>query len=558
MGWQTKGTTKFLTQNGGSYTGQNDYDKDNSSSTPTLNLCFYHSENITVKQALGDVRIRLQVLKPIDDLNYELSYIDIIITLSSALYQNDFYEAEITPGQEYGLFTTTDTTITSKSAFSTYYSLYVEDFSNSKYASDYETYQRVLVSRDSDNLPYTFPENTKITMLDMVTNKYYYYIVTAEDVSNNKYEYNLSDFIAMGSSDNKFDESEACDNYYNTDKDLIYENFIFHINFADSSIENDIQNNSLLIELRDSEGETLVGVLGIQRDSMVYTVYNGNNATIELDGNLSPETLYLGKALNLNVITTFTQTVVDSKTIYDTQYFDQKLGIKISIYDNNGNRLNLDSLFGVNFELNGKLYYPRVDGTTRICIADKVTDVLAKIKMNTAGNDTLATGDYIIEIESFGSPDGIYYGLTASDKIDLNVRIINSAYGLKVITMDPNKIIDKDSGITENETNTLVSVVKYSSQLSAPNIAVSLYRRDYTEEYAQSYTLVDLQEYVSDTLTATSREKEYVMSASNPMETTTNYYKLNSNLITGTYKLVYKLYDGDTYVGEAFDYIVIK
>ena len=182
----------------------------------------------------------MQVLKPIDDLNYELSYIDIIITLSSALYQNDFYEAAITPGQEYGLFTTTDTTITSKSAFSTYYSLYVEDFSNSKYARDYNTYSRVLVSRDSDNLPYVFPENTKLTMLDMVTNKYYYYIVTAQDVLNNKYEYNLSDFIAMGSSDNKFEETEANELYYNTEKDLIYENFIFHINFVDSSIENDI------------------------------------------------------------------------------------------------------------------------------------------------------------------------------------------------------------------------------------------------------------------------------------------------------------------------------
>ena len=37
-----------------------------------------------------------------------------------------------------------------------------------------------------------------------------------------------------------------------------------------------------------------------------------------------------------------------------------------------------------------------------------------------------------------------------------------------------------------------------------------------------------------------------------------NYYKIKTDLITGTYKLVYKLYDGDTYVGEAFDYIVIK
>ena len=558
VGWQTKGTTKFLTKNGGSYIGENDYDKDNSSSTPTLNLCFYHSENITLKQALGDVRIRLQVLKPIDDLNYDLSYIDIIITLSSALYQNDFYEAAITPGQEYGLFTTTETTITSKSAFSTYYSLYVEDFSDSKYYKDYKTYKRTLVSRDSDNLPYVFPENTKLTMLDMVTNKYYYYIVTADDVANNKFEYNLEDFITMGSSDNKFDESAACENYYNEDKDLIYENFIFHINLADSSLAEDIKDNSLLMELRDEEAQTLVGVLGIQRDSMVYTVYNNKDATIELDGNLDPETLYLGKKLNLNVITTFTQTVVDSKTIYDTQYFDQKLGIKISIYDNNRNRLNIDSLFGVNFELDGKLYYPRVDGTTRICIAGKVTDVLAKIKMNTSGNDTLATGDYVIEIESFGSPDGIYYGLTASDKIDLNVRIINSSYGLKAVTMDTSKIIEKDTAMNENKTDTLVSVVKYSSQLSNPSIAVSLYRRDYTEEYSQNYTLVDFQDYTSENLVPTKREKEYVMSESNPMSTTTNYYKMKPNLMTGTYKLVYKLYDGDTYVGEAFDYIVIK
>ena len=455
------------------------------------------------------------------------------------------------------MFTTTDTTITSKSAFSTYYSLYVEDFSNSKYARDYNTYSRVLVSRDSDNLPYVFPENTKLTMLDMVTNKYYYYIVTAQDVLNNKYEYNLSDFIAMGSSDNKFEETEANELYYNTEKDLIYENFIFHINFVDSSIENDIQNNSLLMELRDSEGQTLIGVLGIQRDSMVYTVYNGKSATIELDGELTPETLYLGKILNLNVITTFTQTVIDSKTIYDTQYFDQKLGIKISIYDNNGNRLSLDSLFGVNFELNGKRYYPRVDGTTRICIAEKVTDVLAKIKMNTSGNDTLATGDYRIEIESFGSPDGIYYGLTASDKIDLNVRIINSAYGLKVTTMNTNKIINKDTGINENKSDTLVSVVEYSSRLSNPNIRVALYRRNYTEEYSQNYTLVDFKDYTSSVLTETSKEKEYLMSTT-PSATTTNYYKIKTDLITGTYKLVYKLYDGDTYVGEAFDYIVIK
>ena len=556
-GWKNKGSTTFLTEDGGKYKGTNDYDSDNSTYTPTLNFCLYHSQNITKKQALGDVRIRLQVLTPIDDLNYKMSYIDINITLSSALYQNDFYEAAITPGQEFGLFTTTETTITNKSAFSTYYSLYIENFSESKYYQNYKDYNRVLVSRDKYNNPYIFPVNTKLTMLDMVTDKYYYYIVTEEDVKQNKYVYNISDFIAMGSNDGNYDEKSACDNYYNKDKDLTYENFIFHVNFADSSLSNDIDQNTLLMELRDTDNQTLLGVLGIQRDTMKYTVYNNKEATIKLSGELTPETLYLGNTLNLNVITNFTQTVVNSKTVYDTQYFEKKLGIKISIYDNNGNRLNSDSLFGVNFELDGKLYYPRIDGTTRICIADKVTDILARLKLNTQNNKTLATGDYKIKIESFGSSDGIYYGLTASGQIELDVRIINSSYGLKITTEDKLKIVDKDTGFTMNGNANFMSKIEYSSGLQNPNIAVSLYRRDYSDIYSERYNLVDFADYVKTYVSPTTREKEYVVSVK-PAKEFNVAYVLKDNLVSGTYKLVYKLYDNNTYVGEAYEYIVIK
>lgn len=100
-GWETNGTTTFLTEGGGSYTGTTNYNKDNSNYTPTLNLCLYHSQNITQKRALGDVRIRIQVLTPIDDLNYEISWIDIVVTISSNLFQDDFYEGAITPGQKF-------------------------------------------------------------------------------------------------------------------------------------------------------------------------------------------------------------------------------------------------------------------------------------------------------------------------------------------------------------------------------------------------------------------------------------------------------------------------
>ena len=557
IGWQTKGETVFLTQNGGTYTGRTNYNSDNTSYTPTLNFYFYHSQNLSKKQALGDLKIRFQVMTPIDDLNYKLSYVDIDVTLSTALFQDDYYESAITPGQQFELFTTTDTTITENSAFSTYCSLLLLDFSEREYSNEYQNYNRVLVSRNSNSQPYVFPENTKFTMLDIATDQYYYYIVTKQDVQQGKYVYALKDFIGIGSNNKKFEESQMFNNYYNSEEDLLYENFIFHINLAESNLEENIIENSLLMELRNEEAQTIIGVLGIQRENIVYTVFSEKDATIEVNAILNTETTYLGKPVNLNVTTKFNQEILGTKTIYDTQYFDKKLGIKISIYDNNGNRLNNDSLLGINFELDGQYYYPRIDGTTRISIADKVTDVLAKIQINTENNTTLATGNYKIRIESFGSADGIYYGLIASDMAEVDLRIINMSYGIKVSIPSKSKIINHETGKNINENNSLAITVKYSSSFNNPNIAVSLYRRDYSEVVSQQYNLVDLKDYTSTILISTNREKEYEVSNS-PVESSTHFLLLKDNLTTGTYKLVYKLYDGNIYIGEAYEYLIIK
>lgn len=202
-------------------------------------------------------------------------------------------------------------------------------------------------------------------------------------------------------------------------------------------------------------------------------------------------------------------------------------------------------------------------GTTRIKIADKVTDVIARIKMNTEDNTTWATGDYKIVIESFGSSDGIYYGLTASDSIELNVTIINSEYGLKVVTKDETKIVESETGNTQDGTNNIVSTVEYESVLEKPHITVSLYRRKYNDVYDMEYEKVDLQEYVTNTLNTIAEEeeekfeKEYLVT-NTPKSTQDFSLALKTGLKTGTYKLVYKLYDGKAYVGEDYEYIVIK
>ena len=145
----------------------------------------------------------------------------------------------------------------------------------------------------------------------------------------------------------------------------------------------------------------------------------------------------------------------------------------------------------------------------------------------------------------------------ASDEVEVKIKVINFAYGLKVTTSDKAKIVDYETGNTQNGNNSLVVTLNYSSSLSNPNIALSLYRRDYSEVFSQKYNLVELSDYITNKLTPTKRDKEYQISTKPSKEVTYSLH-LKDNLVTGTYKLVYKLYDGNSYVGEAYEYMIIK
>ena len=76
----------------------------------------------------------------------------------------------------------------------------------------------------------------------------------------------------------------------------------------------------------------------------------------------------------------------------------------------------------------------------------------------------------------------------------------------------------------------------------------------YTNEL-MTYGFMNNEDYIRTM--ATPREKEYIVSTS-PLPTATYYLTLKDNLVTGTYKLVYKLYDGNTYIGETYEYMIIK
>lgn len=171
-------------------------------------------------------------------------------------------------------------------------------------------------------------------------------------------------------------------------------------------------------------------------------------------------------------------------------------------------------------------------------------------------NATLESKTYTFKFETFGSFDGIYYSKPiASDSF--NIQIINTNYGLKAELSAESGLINKITGKTLNENNELNFGVRYSGNFENPRIQVAMYRRDYSSIYSSEYNLVDLANYVSNTLTKAEDENEYIVSDSAQEYQDFNLL-LKNNLVSGTYKFRFKLYDNDNYIGSIDRTIIIK
>ena len=615
-GWSMTGTTDFFGDDTGasSYDGTTEFRSENSNITPSLSFYLYHSNNITLKRDLGYYTITFDFEYWKDAINRKKATVVVTLLLRTDDDDTFGYNGAITPGTQYELFTTTETNITTNSSFSAFFELAQSGFSQiEKIHNYYDTSFRVIYS------DYVFPEKTTITMIDRHINtapSYYYYTVTAQDVLNSKREYRFSDFLAMGSTDEPFDEEAKKDEFYIDSIDYEYESFIFIVNF-ESAVFNGLSDEQLLVEkdqhfriylkaIVDNREEMLCSLLSLQVESMKFGLYN-TSSKIKIDADISKPRIYLGnKDVTLDVNTNYEVTIIDSVRVHDTQYFDKKLGVKLTLFSREtGEVIKGSNILGTYFELNGENFYPRTDGTTRIKIAEKVSNASSSITLNT-DNSTLESGSYYILVESFGSADGIYFGINASDSDTVYLTVLNDIFGLDSNIPEEQVIIDKETGHTleedtgyiSDENNKLDINVNYLSGVANPYISIKLLRRDYTGEYDLTYSLVDLSDYVEETLSELDddHQNEYEAISTSTIQGSVVdeteavdfdlEYTLKEDLVTGTYKIVFTLYDkvdyqeeevifNETtqqyettgnmidktdyeYIGETFSYIIIK
>ena len=557
-GWITVGETNFVSNANDPITGTTTYEKENSTAVPSLLFYLYHSKNLGTSGSMGTATISLVMITPIDDLANEVERININVNISRAIYTTNDYEATITTGKKYEMFASSNVKITAKSSFSAFFSLFMETAQTPYRLGDY----RALVSS------YVLPENTKITMIDYHVESnpvYYYYVVNAADVAaanseyalNGEATYKLSKFLKMGSTSagNHYDDATANSIYYNSELHYVEEEFIFIVDFKDTNITSNVLNNSFLIERRSSNDQTILAVLGIEQGTMVYDLYYNKDAVIDLAGTIDTLKFYNGNNMDININTNFIQQKVLSDTIIDTNYYDQQLGIKLSIYDEYNNKITSSSLLGIYFENNGIIYYPRDNGETRIKIAGRVANVSSRIKVH-AENSSLAGGNYKIVIESFGSPDGVYYGLESSDTLELNLKVMDTIYGLTMSIPENCLFWNKETGKNLNDSSALLATVSYESGLTNPNLRIKLYRRKYNEIYSTEYEEVDFKDYFTNDFTRTGPNEYYL--SERPVSNLTYFLYMKDTLTSGTYKLELRLYDENTFIGDTYRYIIIK
>lgn len=517
VGWTSEENFYFLDNN---YVGSNSFQTENVEKSTNLEFYVVNAKNINTTDPRGYIIITLKGRA--EDGNGEeiLRTITITVNISSAVYADLDYESQIANGYKFTDFGTVSTTITNQSSFSSYFS--TVSFSESNpYQGDYK---RTLKSST------TFPVNTKITMIDLSNNNpdVYYYIVSDSSKTN----FELNDFLKMGSLDEYYSNSKS---YYDSNTKLVKETFIFIVDFIDcETLPTNQTDSTLLLDLRDSTNSFVVEINATSLDKQKYSVYNGNS-DYTLNTTQNKSILYTNDNLDINVKTTIVNSSIGGQTIFDTTNQFNNAYINVYIKKSDNTTLTGKELFGTTITLDGIKYYPDSNGLFNIKLSENMVSVSKNLNLDISGKG-LETGSYVIDTTF------VIGGVTKQLSID--VTILN--YGLQVSLPDNAKILKHNSNIP--------FTIDYSSTtITDPNIRVKLYKNDGTN----NYELINLEALTNTSLTSSKNSYEYLVT-DNPLTSTSFILSTKDVLIRGGYKFVFSLYDGDNYIGDVSQSVVVK
>ena len=562
--WTGYGTTKILTGNE-QISGTKEYKTDSKKTPPSLMFYLYHAKNITKVGQLGTIIITLRAEIPKNEIEYDIKFITITIDLLAKKYEDvDSYDASITYDKKYEMPSPTLVNITNQSQFSTYYSLISWTDRLEEIYGNNNTNYHVLTTNNP------LPVNTMITMIDFSYNSdkpIYYYLKITEDLYQdslnqlqqyNEITYRLSNFIKMGStsSNNKYNDQESNLKYFKEEDHIVFEEFMFIFDFKNTNLTGTHLNNSMLFELRNQEDRSVINVLGIRQNIMNYNMYDTSNVVLDQIMSDVDQYLYYNSTEEIGYKTEIKYNETENRqSVIDTNYESSNMGINIEIFDKDGYQVSSSLLVGTNITIDDSEYYADSDGVFRIKLANKVSN-LNKIMKITVGKD-LPAGEYTMKYTLFASDDGLHNSLYHNSVSNTyNVILVSKDNAIVVTTEDKTKIVNQETSQNMLNTNINKYVVNYESQLINPNFRVEIFLRNKDIVDTTEYTSIPFNNLFKNRLTRAHGNEVYInMGEQNIKEFN---FELNDNLETGTYKIVFKLYDNNQYIDDDIKYIIVK
>ena len=561
--WTDYQTTKYLSANGGTAIGDKNYRTDSQALSPSLMFYFYHAKNISLDQELGTVVVSLEAAEPLNAIEDKISLVTITIDLYAKEYDDgDSYDASISYGKKYEMPTANVVNITNQSQFSTYFSLFanandIEDIYGINHA-----YYHALVT------DYVLPVGTQITMIDYGVNDvnpdFYYFTVdqanynskVAQLAVDNEVTYELSEFIRMGSTstNNKYNDTAANVLYYDTDHNRTIEEFMFIFDFKETTQSGTHEDNSILFELRNSEDRSILTVLGIRQNLMDYNLYDSGNTVLlgilnDFDGYL-----YQNRPNTFNYVTSVGYEENENRSsIIDTNYESSPMGINVSLIDSSGEQVSSSLLTGTTVKINNHYYFADSDGVWRINLAGKVSNLNRNVELLTDNN--LHSGNYTLRVTLFASSDGTHNSNPErSHTVEVPLVVVGDENAIKVTSDDKTKVVNGETSLNEDKSDTNEYTVRIMSVLADPNLRVTVYKRNTDTDSTTEFTQVAFSSLFKDTYTGTANEK---VLATNPDSEETYEFELASSLTSGTYRVIFELYDGDYLVDSDFEYVIV-
>ena len=565
--WMGYGSTKFYSADGGTVIGTREYRTDSRQLPPSLMFYLYHAKNIATDGPLGNVVITVQVATPKNAIEYNIDFITITANIVARQFDDgDSYDASITYDKRYEMPSATLVNITNTSQFTAYFSLIAW---NNQFSGVYGTNNENFHVLITDS---PLPVNTMITMLDFGANEnrpeYYYFRVTQAVYDNtvtqletyNEVTYPLSQFIKMDSTSTTNTYSDSASNllYYDSDIGLVDEEFIFIFDFKEcTQVTGDHLDHSVLFELRNSENRTVFTVLGIREAVMYYSTYEATNIVLNQTIGDFGDYLYYSIPDTISYTTNIQYDETENRqSVIDTNYESSSMGLNIAFLDRDGEPVSSSLLIGTYFMINNQQYFADSDGVFRIKLSDKVSNLIRSASLMVYKN--LPAGEYTVRYTLFASDDGLHNSNPLNSVSQSFTVTVVSADNSLIVDGEPyTEIVDGLTGLNMNNSRLNTYTVQYQSVLSNPNFRVEVYKRSTNNVDDAAYNSIGFHYLFTNDFFSLEGNEVSISMDGRARKNFDFQLQTTDNLTSGTYRVVFKLYDNNQLIDSDEKYVIV-